>query len=96
MEMKYDVEAWILKVWDMSLKRNDIAVFYANLMRFLPAISPAWASVNNAILQRWSGYGLEYIKAKAWKIIKEGDRGGDESLPKRLSGMVGPESGPRH
>lgn len=73
--MKYDIEAWIIKVWDKSLKRNDIAVFYANLLQFVPAISPAWPEINNAINERWSLSGLEYIKTKAWKIVKEGDRG---------------------
>jgi len=31
---------------------------------------PNWAVVNRLIMARWSPSGLEYIKRKAWKIIK--------------------------
>ena len=46
--------------------RDEIAVEYARLLANGPAWP--WATLNLAIVDRWSMSGLRYIKEKAWKL----------------------------
>jgi len=49
-------------------KRNSIALTYALAMMSSEKVD--WAKINQAIVERWSLSGLEYIKKRAWKIMR--------------------------
>jgi len=57
-----------------KLFRSDIAVHYALALAahadgdLLTSVEIDWCMVNDAIRKRWSMSGLEYIKARAWRI----------------------------
>ena len=60
---------------DKKIYRKDIALFYAMAIKqnYNPnprTKKPDWELINKAILERWSFYGLNWIKELAWKIAK--------------------------
>ena len=59
----------IEEIGKKQFKRNNVAISYALCIVSLEKVN--WTKVNNLIIERWSISGLEYIKKKAWKIIKE-------------------------
>ena len=49
-----------------EITRNSLALTYAMALH---SDNPTdWGKVNEAILNRWSFSGLEYIKTRAWKL----------------------------
>lgn len=50
-----------------SFTRDDVALTYAFCIRQNHEVD--FATVNAAILERWSPSALEYIKAKAFKLL---------------------------
>jgi hypothetical protein len=48
--------------------RNDLAEEYARILRREGPSWKTWATLNLAIVDRWSVAGLTYIKNRAWKI----------------------------
>lgn len=56
---------WIAK----GCTRNALIYHYA--WAILGAEKVCWKTINTAIINRWSPSGLNYIKEKAWKLIKE-------------------------
>lgn len=64
-------ETMITAIADKKNKRNEIALLYANLItetRNDPMRDVS--KINQAIIDRWSPAGLQYIMEKAWKIIE--------------------------
>jgi hypothetical protein len=55
---------------DPKARRDDVAVCYADMIRYCPADSD-WLAVNMAIMNRWSKSALEHIKKLAWRIAKK-------------------------
>jgi hypothetical protein len=51
-------------------KRNDIAKTYR--MALASSWPTDWKTVNQAIMDRWSFSGLEYIKNRAWNQVEGG------------------------
>jgi hypothetical protein len=65
-----DCEAVLLEECrNPKIKRNAIAITYRLAMDTerdgMEKID--WQKVNTAIINRWSGSGLQYIKERAWK-----------------------------
>lgn len=56
------------EIADPKMKREDIALTYAFLIR--QSEHPDWSKINRAILERWSMAGLKWIKERAWKLVK--------------------------
>lgn len=66
-----DLERVILREIDNKrMTRNDVAQTYAILLKFPGDYN--WQRINGAIIKRWSKYALEYIKRRAWAIVKMG------------------------
>jgi hypothetical protein len=62
-----DPEGQLLEeIADPAMKRRDVALTYGLAMRGSKD-RVDWPKVNQAILERWSLAGLEWIKAFAWK-----------------------------
>ncbi len=59
-------DAWL----SMFANRNEVADEYARWLAYclLDDVQPDFAEFNHAILRRWSMSGMQYIKARAWKI----------------------------
>lgn len=58
---------WLLDVIQDAKRRQDVVDAY-RFGIFGAGDDPVnWASVNDAILQRWSPAGLNWIKKQAWK-----------------------------
>ena len=57
------------EIADKRMKRKDVAKTYALAM--LSSDTPNWSVVNQAIIERWSRSGLEYIKKIAWSYMPE-------------------------
>ncbi len=53
--------------------RDSVAVTYA--FGLVGSEDIDWAKVNCAIMERWSVSALEYIKAKAWKMVQDKQAG---------------------
>jgi len=73
-----DAQGTLLReIADPRMKRDTVAVAYALALRksFDPRLDDVvdFATVNRAIMERWSLSALKYIKTKAWRIY------GDES-----------------
>lgn len=54
-----------------QIKQKALAVTYALAIRSETAgvdLSVNWKKVNDAIVERWSLYGLERVKQRAWDI----------------------------
>jgi hypothetical protein len=49
------------------MHRKDIAVTYALALRSSDPTD--WQQVNEAVIERWSFSGLEWIKKQAWKKV---------------------------
>ncbi len=65
-----DVERALLdEIADPRMKRDDVALAYAFGLRQHAEVD--WRKVNEAIIDRWSPSGLEYVKGKAWKRLEE-------------------------
>jgi hypothetical protein len=63
-------EAVLLQeIANKRFKRNDIALTYYLAMRSGERVD--WATVNRAIMDRWSESALRYIKTRAWKLRDE-------------------------
>ena len=62
--------------WDewMALfaNRDEVADYYAGMLRVEELGDPIWSEVNAAIVRRWSLSALVYIKTKAWKLAGGG------------------------
>ena len=54
-----------------KIRQNSLALTYAMAMMSSECDRIDWRKVNEAIIKRWSFFGLEYIKNRAWKIMKE-------------------------
>lgn len=68
-----DVQGQLMaEIADRRMKRNDVALTYAFAIRQDCHLDSSvdFASVNRAILQRWSIAGLKYIKERAWGIAE--------------------------
>ena len=57
------------EIGDKTIKRNSLAVTYALALQSSEPTD--WAAVNRAIIARWSKSALEYIKRRAWAIVKK-------------------------
>ena len=66
-ETEADWDDWL----SLFANRNEVAAVYAEMLRSHAAGSGVYASVNQAIVRRWSMAGLRYIKERAWKIARE-------------------------
>jgi hypothetical protein len=64
-------ETLISEIADKAMTRHSVAITYAlaiqsgdnrNLIN--------WHRVNTAIIERWSRSGLEYIKRRAWRLVR--------------------------
>jgi hypothetical protein len=63
-----DPEAQILaRVADLTYSRDAVAPYYAACIRQFHEVS--FPKVNQAIAERWSKAGLEYVKGEAWKLV---------------------------
>lgn len=56
------------EIADPKMTRDNVAMSYAAL---IVRRHRDWRPINVAILERWSPYALEYIKAKALKNLEE-------------------------
>ena len=68
------VDLLMVSIDERDYKRRDVAAIYALAIAVEPPNSSRWATVNMAIINRWSRYGLEWIKREAWKQIEEPER----------------------
>ena len=62
-ELSHTTFTLLLEIGMYEMKRKDIALTYALAMR--SSANTDWAAVNEAIIERWSRSGLEYIKRLA-------------------------------
>lgn len=70
-----DPQGVILReIADRRLTRDDVAMTYAFCLR---QSGPGWgdgsidyATINKAIMERWSIAALRYIKEKAWRLVE--------------------------
>jgi hypothetical protein len=64
--------------------RDDLVPGYTRWLQAMQAGKgvPACASVNHAIIDRWSLAALEYVKRKAWKALDEAPPSPDDSTPR--------------
>ncbi len=51
--------------------RDEFAWAYMLLLSEHDETWVGWPALNVAIMDRWSRSGLAYIKAKAWKLLRE-------------------------
>ncbi len=53
--------------------RDDVALTYALAIRTHQANVEKvdWGAINRMIIERWSVSGLDYIKKRAWRMLKE-------------------------
>lgn len=59
------------QIADQANKRPQIAELYAGCLREYKAGMPInWGAINQAIRDRWSLSGLEWIKKQAWKQVR--------------------------
>lgn len=56
-----------------EMTRDGVAQTYA--MALVSSWPTDWKKANAAIIERWSSSGLEYVKNKAWKIVKQKSKG---------------------
>lgn len=63
-ELACTTEVLIIEIKDKRFKRKDIAKTYALALK--SSWPTDWARVNQAIMERWSISGLEFIKELAW------------------------------
>ena len=64
-----DPEAVLLReTADPGCTRKDVALTYAFALR--GTRKPDWATVNEAIVARWSKSGLHWVKALAWAYVE--------------------------
>jgi len=62
-----DCERVLLEeIADQHFKRLDIAKTYAMTLKSSEMMRVDFKKVNEAIIERWSMSGLEYIKTQAW------------------------------
>jgi len=69
-----DAEPTILReIANPKMKRADIAATYAFLIRDMldRGYQPAWTTINEAIMERWSLSGLKWIKNRAWRLVRQ-------------------------
>ena len=65
----------IFTVIEHAKRRDDVVIAYADELlrdgRFSVPVSErvVWRDVNQAIIDRWSESGLNYIKDRAWQLI---------------------------
>ena len=60
-----DCERVLLQeIADRRFKRNHVAMTYR--LALASSDEPDWARVNEAIVERWSVSGLQWIKKRAW------------------------------
>jgi len=57
-------------IQDKRNNRKDIAPIYAYIISFSNVMNINTKKINQAILGRWSPYGLDFIKKHAWISIK--------------------------
>jgi hypothetical protein len=68
--MSQDRQADLLYVIrDGGCRRQDVAQTYAAAIVYAPD-AVEWATVNAAIIERWSVSGLSWIKSRAWKLAQ--------------------------
>lgn len=53
---------------DLGLTQAQVAQTYAMALRNQKNVD--WPTINHAIIERWSSYGLEQVKKAAWKICE--------------------------
>lgn len=58
--------ALLEEIGDSRMKREDVALTYAFALRSPDGVD--FASVNRAIVDRWSLSALKWIKTRAWKL----------------------------
>ncbi len=61
------MDRWVF----LFASRDEMAVEYADLLRRNGPDWPSWATLNLAIVDRWSEAGLRYIKTRAWKLAEQ-------------------------
>lgn len=54
------------EISDPDMTRDDVAASYALALSSSEEID--WATINRAILSRWSMSALKYIKERAWRL----------------------------
>ena len=69
-----DCTAVVLSEVAQGMPQKTVAVTYALALRSAAAgcDNPDWASINRAILARWSFSGLNQVKKLAWKLAQDG------------------------
>jgi hypothetical protein len=66
-----DPEGQIMgEIADSRMKRDDVALTYAFCIRQGAADGVDFATINRAIIDRWSLSALRYIKEKAWRLVE--------------------------
>jgi hypothetical protein len=59
---------------EKCVTRNYVSRAYAReiqVARVFPNRAIDWEAANRAIIQRWSKSALEYIKTRAWKLLRK-------------------------
>ena len=82
-ELMFPQDIILEEIATKECKRKSIAVTYAFCIESRDEID--WKVVNTAIVERWCGSGLGYIKNRAWKLVKEKER---ENEKRRLAAVV--------
>lgn len=57
-------EAILAEIADPAMTRHDVAITYRLILLSSDTID--WATINRAIIKRWSLRGLSWIKTAAW------------------------------
>lgn len=65
-EMGLCEQALFQEIAEPKCTRTDVAKTYALALRSRDSKKIDWAKVNQAIIDRWSGSALNWIKRKAW------------------------------
>ncbi len=58
--------AAILEAVEQAKRREDVVPAYRNALGESPRATD-WLMVNDAIIERWSLFALQYIKERAWR-----------------------------
>lgn len=69
LELYLTTETLLQEIHNKKFKRDNIVMTYA--LALMSTDTTDWKRVNTAIINRWSLSALEYIKNKAWGMIKQ-------------------------
>lgn len=66
-------EVILREIEDPRATRKSIAQTYAFLLRQEKEYPYDWFRINSAIAGRWGLRGLDYVKRKAWELVKKAE-----------------------